>query len=111
MHSNDSLELEITGTTDELREKLFEKIKNHLQKTNGRSVEEQKQLAQTYISKVEEIVTLAMPTVSGDIIYAMALKGSLAGMLAELDSCSTEELSGRIIEQIKLNNVSVIVKN
>ncbi|MCX6198752.1 MAG: radical SAM protein [Bacteroidetes bacterium] len=110
VHHNDTLELEITGTADELREKLLEKIKNHLQKANGRSVEEQEQLAQTYIIKVEEIATLTSPTVTGDIVYAMALRGSLAGMLAELDSCSAEELSGRIIEQIKMENVKAMKK-
>lgn len=105
VHNNNTLELEVTGTADELRKKLFEKIKNHLEHANGRSLNEQAEKLELYKTKILEVVKASSIFYPEKIIYGLSLKADITSMLSDLDSVPSEELSSRITHQMKLNNV------
>lgn len=100
----------IDGTTEEMRERLFEKIKNYLQTANGRSAEEQTEKLELYKTKILETVALTKEKVAEDIIFSLSLKGPLAPMLSDLEKVSAQELSERMITMMAENKINVVSK-
>lgn len=94
--------LRIRNTSEELREQLYEKIKVHLINSNGRSPEEQNNKLTDYKIKLQNVISLTSPTVPENVFFAISLKGSIEKMLSDLDSISPDELSDRVIKQMKL---------
>lgn len=92
-------EIKIDGTATELSQRLFDKIKTHLESANGRSVEEQKQKLVEYKAKIKLAYQFSSATIAEDMFYARALSGPLPKMLRDIDANSSEELSKQLLLQ------------
>jgi hypothetical protein len=106
--STEEKELVIDGTASELRERLFEKIKNHLQTANGRSEKELQQKLEDYENKIHRIVKITIDYVPDDVIYASTFLQPLPRLLTELDNDRPEEISERIIQLVTANSKTIV---
>lgn len=103
-------EVILDGTAEEMRERLFEKIKDYLESANGRSAEEQAEKLELYTTKILETVALTKGRVAAEIIFGLSLKGPLDIMLADLEKVTAQELAGRMLKMVSENKINVVTK-
>ena len=91
--------INIDGTADELRQRLFDNIKALLASVNGKSAEEQQRKLEEYKEKIQQSYQLSSAKIAEDLFYALALSGPLPRMLRDIDASTSEELSKELILQ------------
>jgi hypothetical protein len=97
-------EMKIEGTPEQLRALFFERIRKHLSKANHRNAEQQEKKMDEYTGKVEQAHRLVNGRVPERELFAMSLKGPVAQVIDDLETCSPEELCERILQSYQQEN-------
>ncbi|HXH18355.1 MAG TPA: radical SAM protein [Chitinophagales bacterium] len=103
-------ELIIDGSADELRARLYAKMKNWLSLSNHRS-EEQERILEEYKDKIQRVYALVADRIPEEIAYAMSLQGDTDKLISDLNSCSCEVLAKRITHLYQFLKVKYQVSN
>ncbi len=93
----EKVELKV-GEINEMRNRLYGNIENHLSKIDSISTEEKAKKLEHYKTCIENIKAHLNDNISEDILLAMALQGRVDEMLRNLDMHAAEYIAQQVVE-------------